>query len=101
MNTIAHRLFRAGQILARILGSLALLALGLFCAFGFLASFEPGNGVQWRIGYGLLGCGCLAGATAGLLRPFLPRITALGIIMGSAGLFVLAVLLLWFHVILL
>ena len=53
--------------LARVLGSLALLALALFCAFSFLASFEPGNGLEWKLVYGVLGCGSLPGAVA-LLR---------------------------------
>jgi hypothetical protein len=53
--------------LARILGSLALLGIALFCVFGFLASFEPGNGILWKIVYGALGCGSLLGAVA-LLR---------------------------------
>src|SRR5579859_2097521 len=52
---------------ARVIGALALLALALFCVFGFLASFEPGNGWQWRLGYAALGCACLIGSVA-LLR---------------------------------
>ena len=53
--------------LMRILGALALIAIALFCGFGFLASFEPGNGWQWKAGYGALGCICLFVALA-LLR---------------------------------
>jgi hypothetical protein len=82
------------QTLARILGALALLAIVLFCVFGFLASFEPGNGVQWKIGYGVLGSGCLTAAVALLLRRLARRIKATGTISASAGLFFLAVLLL-------
>jgi hypothetical protein len=52
------------KILARILGALVLLAMALFCAFGFLASFEPGNGLIWKLGYGALACGFLVGAVA-------------------------------------
>jgi len=60
-------LSRLGQILrmlARILAALVLLAMALFCAFGFLASFEPGNGLIWKVGYGALACGFLVGAVA-------------------------------------
>jgi len=32
--------------------SLPLLVFALFCCFGFLATFEPGDGaLAWRIGY--------------------------------------------------
>ena len=54
-----------GQILrmvARILAALVLLAIALFCVFGFLASFEPSNGLMWKVGYGTLACGFLVGA---------------------------------------
>ena len=44
-----------------------LLAMVLFCAFGFFASFEPGNGLIWKLGYGALACGFLVGAVALLL----------------------------------
>ena len=46
------------------MGAVALLALGLFCGFGFLASFEPGNGLAWKAVYGSLTFGFLAGAVA-------------------------------------
>lgn len=65
-----HEVRRFAQILkllARILAALVLLAMALFCAFGFLASFEPGNGILWKFGYGALACGFLVGAVA-LLR---------------------------------
>lgn len=29
------------------------LLVALFCIFGFLASFEPGIGVGWKIGYAI------------------------------------------------
>ncbi len=54
-------------IMTRILGSFALVAMSLFCVFGFLDSFEPGIGSIWKIGYATLGCGCLLGAMV-LLR---------------------------------
>ena len=48
-----------------ILGSLLLLAVAAFCGFGFLATFEPTDNVTqfmaFRIGYGLIGIGCLGG----------------------------------------
>ena len=56
------------QTVARIIGVLALLAIAAFCAFGFLASFEPGNGWEWKLGYGAVGCGCLVGVVALLRR---------------------------------
>ena len=52
------------KILARILGALVLLAISFFCVFGLLASFEPGNGLIWKVGYGALACGFLVGAVA-------------------------------------
>jgi hypothetical protein len=72
MSTIHRKLgmrkrTRILKILARILGALVLLAMALGCAFGFLASFEPGNGSIWKVGYGALICGFLVGAVA-LLR---------------------------------
>ena len=40
--------------LMRVLLALFLLAFTAFCSFGFLASFEPGDGaITWRIGYGI------------------------------------------------
>jgi hypothetical protein len=45
-----------------VLRFLALLVVAAFCAFGFLASFEPVDGASaWRIGYGLGLLGCLLG----------------------------------------
>ena len=42
------------SLVARILSALWLTMLALFCAFGFLASFEPGeNSLVWRTGYGI------------------------------------------------
>lgn len=52
------------RFLSRILGASAVVALGLFCGFGFLASFEPGNGLAWKVICGALMCGFLAGAFA-------------------------------------
>jgi len=77
MNTFKNRLTSYGQMLGVTVGTLALLAIALFCVFGFLASFEPGNGLAWKIGYGALGCICLTGAVALLRRPFPLAVTAL------------------------
>ena len=69
-NTQPRDMRKLGQILkllARILGALVLLAMALLCAFGFLASFEPGNDLIWKVGYGALSCGFLGGAVALLL----------------------------------
>ncbi|MGH7969766.1 MAG: hypothetical protein ACREIC_13665, partial [Limisphaerales bacterium] len=52
------------RFLSRILAALVLLVSGLFCGFGFLASFEPGNGLAWRVVYGALTCCFLSGAFA-------------------------------------
>ena len=52
----------------RVLLALFLLAFTAFCSFGFLASFEPGDGaIQWRIGYGIAVIASLYGV-ARLLR---------------------------------
>ncbi len=73
MNTIIKRPLGVIRAVARILGSLALLGVSLFCVFGFLASFEPGNGVEFKLVYGVLGCGCLSGAVILILGLFLPK----------------------------
>ncbi len=53
------------KLLVAILGSLLLLAVAAFCGFGFLATFEPTDNVPqfmaFRIGYGVIGLGCLVG----------------------------------------
>ena len=56
------RLAKVLRIAGRILLALVSLAIALFCGFGFLDSFEPGNGLIWKIGYGALACGFFAGA---------------------------------------
>lgn len=68
MNSIMKRSFRVIQTLARILGSFALLAVALFCVCGIMASVEPGYGLPWQVGYGVLGCASLLGVAA-LWRP--------------------------------
>jgi len=40
--------------LMRVFLALFLLAITAFCSFGFLHSYEPGDGqLTWRIGYGV------------------------------------------------
>jgi hypothetical protein len=66
-GSLEHGMLRPRQVLklfARILAALVLLAMALLCVFGFLASFEPGNGLIWKVGYGVLDCGFLLGALA-------------------------------------
>ena len=72
MNSILNWLFR-------IILALALLGVTAFCAFGFLASFEPGNGWQWKAGYGALVCGSRVGAVALLCRTRVPTLGALAL----------------------
>jgi hypothetical protein len=64
MNTIVKRSLPVMQTLARIFGALAMLAIALFCVFGFLAPFEPGNGFLWKVVYGAVGCAFMTGAVA-------------------------------------
>jgi hypothetical protein len=67
-STLFGRTTKILIILTRILCSFALMAMSLFCVFGFLDSFEPGNGsFFWKLAYGTLACGCLLG-TFVLLR---------------------------------
>jgi len=94
MNTIMKPLLHGIMILVQITCALAMVGVSLFCVFGFLASFEPGNGWEWKAGYGFLGCSCLSGAAILFLRPVLPRIKAIIVIAVSVGLFSLLVLLL-------
>ncbi len=58
-----------------IVGALVLLCLALFSIFGFLASFElvAAEALPWKIGYGTLFTGCLAGALTLLKKAFLTR----------------------------
>jgi len=50
---------------------IAILCLPIagFCVFGFLATFEPGSPLIFRIIYLTIGLLCLAG----MIWPFLPR----------------------------
>ena len=50
------------KIFVAILGSLLLLAVATFCIFGLLATFEPtANALVFRVGYTVIGLGCLVG----------------------------------------
>ena len=80
------------MILVQITCALAMLGVSLFCVFGFLASFEPGNGWEWKAGYGFLGCSCLSGAAILFLRPVLPKLKATIPIVVSVPVFFLLVL---------
>jgi hypothetical protein len=51
-------MYRALRLVAAVL----LVALAAFCAYGFVASFEPGDFLIFRIGYPLAGLLCLAAA---------------------------------------
>ncbi|HVP74210.1 MAG TPA: hypothetical protein VMS30_10760 [Phycisphaerales bacterium] len=48
--------------------SLVFLALAAACGFGLLASFEPGAGMMWKVGYGLGAGAFLCAAIASLMR---------------------------------
>jgi hypothetical protein len=37
------------KTILKILAALAVLSVACFCAFGFPASFELGNGVFWKV----------------------------------------------------
>jgi hypothetical protein len=53
------------MIVIEVAFALVLLMLAAFCAFGFLATFEPNDpaiAMRWRIGYGFVGFACLGGA---------------------------------------
>ena len=53
------------KLFVAISGSLLLLAVTAFCLFGFLATFEPTESttqfMAFRIGYAVVGVGCLVG----------------------------------------
>ena len=53
-------------------GSLQVAAL-VFCIYGFCASFEPGQGLGWKIGYASVASLLLAAAIVQTVRVFGPR----------------------------
>lgn len=58
-------------LVLRVLAAIQFVLIGLFCGFGFLASFEPGPGqLAWRTTYGVIGTGCvLAVVWLGVAKP--------------------------------
>ena len=58
--------------LLALFGSLVLFAVAAFRAFGFLATFEtsdtPGEILVFRIGYVVVGLGCVAGLIALIVK---------------------------------
>jgi hypothetical protein len=60
------------KMIVTVVGSILLLALAAFCLFGFLATFEPSNtpGMFWafRIGYAIVGIGCVVGVCVLILK---------------------------------
>lgn len=48
----------------RILISAICIPIAAFCVFGFLASFEPGVGSGWKIGYAIVFATCIATSIA-------------------------------------
>ena len=60
------------RVVYALLGSVFLLPIAAFCLFGFAATFEPTDrpGVFWafRIGYAVVGIGCLAGVVTLVAR---------------------------------
>jgi uncharacterized membrane protein YuzA (DUF378 family) len=62
------------RVISAIIGTLGLLPIAAFCLFGFAATFEPTNtpGVfmAFRIGYAVIGLGCLAGIVFLIARCF-------------------------------
>jgi Na+/proline symporter len=91
------------ELLGRLISTVALLCVSAFCVFGFLASFEPGNGLLWKVGYGVLGCGCLTSAIRLLLwrrdNKAPPAIKLGRCMIAGMGLFFLAVVLLFIYAI--
>lgn len=59
----------------RFLLILILFVVFGFCAFGFLASYEPttGNMLPWRVLYGGVGCGALFGIARIVKKMIAPK----------------------------
>jgi hypothetical protein len=51
-------------VVARLVVALALLGIGGFCVFGFLATYEPTNRniLPWRVGHGAVAIASVVGA---------------------------------------
>ena len=65
------------KLLVAIIASLFLLAIAAFCVFGFMATFEPTDRttefLAFRIGYAVVGVGCLLGVGALLVKAMSKR----------------------------
>ncbi len=65
------------KLLAAILGSVFLLAVAAFCVFGFMATFEPTDRttefLAFRIGYAVIGVGCLVAVGVLLMKAMSKR----------------------------
>jgi hypothetical protein len=89
------------ELVFRLISGMVLFGVSAFCVFGFLASFEPGIGVMWKVGYGVLGWLCLTGAIRLLVRrrnnTVTPGSRTGKILVAGAGLYFLAVLLLFLY----
>ena len=63
--------------LVAILASLPLLAIAAFCVFGFMATFEPTDRttefLAFRIGYAVVGVGCLVAVGVLLMKTMSKR----------------------------
>ena len=62
------------RVIIAVIGNLLLLPVSAFCVFGFMATFEPTDRtvefIAFRIGYTVLGLGCLAGVVLLIIRCF-------------------------------
>lgn len=55
-----------------VIGTLVLLAVAVFCVYGFLATFEPTDKpamfLTFRIGYAAVGLGCMGGVLMAIVN---------------------------------
>ncbi len=53
------------RLFMTLIGLMMLLAVGAFCTFGFMATFEPTDNprmfLAFRVGYAAVGLGCVVG----------------------------------------
>jgi len=56
------------NVLIKLVAALALLAVVVFCIFGFLATFESPSFLGWRIFYSAIGISSLVAAVQLLAR---------------------------------
>ena len=64
------------KIILKIIVLAMCLFLAAFCAFGFLASFEPGvrGALSFRVAYGAVGLGCVGAIVAIAVSAFRPGV---------------------------